>query len=358
MGSKSTHFEFIISYPVSNLKPGKSLQIRRWCTGTGMQGKNKREGSRITQREKKKAMKETLLSAAPHHTWNSSNTPSPRPLINDFVPVRFAGRGIDAEAKALLFNAFAYNIADQNMTPLDRCVNLDCLESASFQWLFTDTTFLHSILCASYATNDFMAPQWDGNPGRKTVFHLRETLSLLCIKMQNDIDLAWSLSSGPYFNGPAASWDSIIPIPYSTLLFNLYHPPSAWDFRLANVFRDFQYLTVIINRNKLKHTLQNPACFQGDLTSVQLRLMRLGDVLSTSIEKLVRLTMLAMLSTTFHIPGRRVPYDWVIGQLREMYVAARSELSRGTSLALWVLVTAAFTVAGTTSSGSRTLGHV
>jgi hypothetical protein len=177
-------FEFVLSDPVSNPKPGKSLQIRSRC----MQGKNKREGSRRTQRNKRRVAKESERCITPQRTQKSgaSNIPPPGPIISDLTLVRFAGPGIDSEAKGLLFKALAHNIADPAMTPLDRCVDLDCIESASFGWLFYDTAFLHSVLCASYAMNDFMAPRWDGNPGCKTVFHLRETLSLLRVKMQDE----------------------------------------------------------------------------------------------------------------------------------------------------------------------------
>lgn len=373
-----------------------------------MQGKNKREWSRRTQREKKKVAKEMTISVARDRTPETSANPSSIPLINNFVPSRFAGRGIDAEAKELLFKAFTYNIADRNKTPLDRCVDLDCLESSSFEWLFTDTAFLHSILCASYAITDFMSPQWNGNPGRKTVFHLRETLSLLRVRMQDEhvyqdeavlriimnltllaavfgdwvaasahfeglhrivhlrgnttflkarptlhfkldrIDLAWSLSSGrrPYFIQPISSWDRRVREPYTPLPPDLYQPSPEWDFRLANVFKDFQNIALKINRNKLKFVIYNPAIFQDDLASLQSRLMSLVDLVTTPVEQLVRLTMLAMLTTTFRIPGRRVPYTWVVEQLRENYIAAGNGIRHDKSLLIWVLMTVWITVAG------------
>ncbi|KAH7081276.1 hypothetical protein BKA63DRAFT_503502 [Paraphoma chrysanthemicola] len=334
MRSRDIQFEFVISDPVSNPKPGKSLQIRSRC----VQGKNKH----------------------------------------------------------------------RKKTPLDRCVDLECLESSSFEWLFTDTAFLHSVLCASYAINDFMSPQWNGHPGRKTVFHLRETLSLLRARMQDEhayqdeavlriiinltllaavfgdwvaaaahfeglhrivhlrgntaflkarptlhfkldrIDLAWSLSSGrrPYFIQPISSWDCRVKVPYKPLPSGLYQPSPDWDFRLANVFKDFQNITLKINCNKLKFVINNPAIFQDDLASLQSRLMSLADLVTTPIEQLVRLTMLAMLTTTFHIPGRKVPYTWVVEQLRDNYIAAGSEVRRDKSLLLWVLMTVLITVAG------------
>ncbi|KAF2183292.1 hypothetical protein K469DRAFT_635233 [Zopfia rhizophila CBS 207.26] len=407
MATPATTFEFVISDPVSNPKPGKSLQIRSRC----MQGKNKREGSRRMQRDKRRVAKEKEKKVAPQRTQEpiASGVSPPGSLISDLALVRFAGPGIDSEAKGLLFKAFAYNVANQALPPLDRCVDFDCLESASFEWLFSDTAFLHSVLCASYAINDFMAPQWDGNPGRKTVFHLRETLSLLQVKMHNEyvyqdesvlqvvinlallaavfgdwgpaaahfkglrkivqlrggleflrarpklhfkldrIDLAWSLSSGkkPFFLHPTVSWDSIISAPYSPLPPGLYRPSPDWDLRLVNVFRDFQYLLLRINRNALKHARYNAACFQGVLTSLQSRLMHLGDLLDNPVEKLVRLTMLTFLTTTFKVPGRKIPYGWVVEQLGDAYTkVAGGPFKQDRSLRLWVLVTAAFTVTG------------
>jgi hypothetical protein len=405
MRSKEIQFEFVVSDPVSNPKPGKSLQIRSRC----MHGKNKREGSRRTEREKKVFAKEMSTIIVSHSTPILPTRPSPRALINDFVPIRFAGRGIDSEAQALLFKAFVRNFLDRNVTPLDRCVDLDCLESSSFSWLFTDTAFLHSVLCASYAISDFMSPQWNGNPSRKTVFHLQETLSLLRIKLQNEgvhqdetilrvvinltllaavfgdwvaaaahfqalrrivylrgdmaflrtrptlhfkldrIDLAWSLSSGrrPYFVQPVKSWDCTIAAPYAPLPSYLYRPSAHWDYRVVNVFKDFQNLALKINRNKLRFVIHDPSIFQGDLASLQSRLISLADIVTKPTEKLVRLVMLVMLTTTFRIPGRSIPYGWVAEQLRETFVTASSEIRSDKSLLLWMLVVTSFTVAKT-----------
>ncbi|EUC39558.1 hypothetical protein COCMIDRAFT_111235 [Bipolaris oryzae ATCC 44560] len=357
MTSQHVQFDFIISDPVSNPKPGKSLQIRSRC----MLGRNKREGSRRTQREKRKIANEMLRSASSSRAPGHSNTFSPKPVVKDLIPTRFTARGIDPEAEMLLADAFAFNFLANDVTPLERCTNLDCLESVCFSWLFTDTTFLHSMLCASYAIKDFKSPQSKGSPGVKTTFHLQATLSLLRVKMQKSfahqdeavlrviinltllaigfgdwvtaathlkglrgivqlrgdaaflaerptlhfkldrIDLAWSLASGrkPYFMQPLKSWDCRIRCPYPTLPPDLYQPWAAWDYRIVNVFKDFQNLTLMINRNRLKF-----------------------------------------------LPGRRIPYAWVVQQLRIMYVTGGSEIRQDKSLLLWVLLTASITVAG------------
>lgn len=374
-----------------------------------MLGRNKREGSRRTQREKRKIANEMIPSVPSNRTPRRSTPLPTKPLIKDLVPIRFAGRGIDPEAEILLADAFAFNFLANDVTPLERCTNLDCLESACFSWLFTDTTFLHSMLCASYAIKDFKSPQSKGGPGVQTTFHLQATLSLLRVKMQkafahqdesvlrviinltllaigfgdwataathleglrrivqlrgdaafleerptlhfklDRIDLAWSLASGrkPYFMQPVKSWDCRIRCPYPTPPPNLYQPSAAWDYRILNVFKDFQNLTLMINRNRLKFVINNPEVCRPDLTSLQTRLICLADVVTQPIEELVRLAMLAMLTTTFQLPGRRIPYAWVVEQLRTMCITAGSEIRQDKSLLLWVLLTASITVART-----------
>lgn len=179
--SSAAPFEFVSVDPASNLKPGKSLQIRSRC----MQGKNKRAGSRRTRRKDEKAPQDAVepTTGIMKQEPILMRVPPPNTLLSDLALVRFAGPGINSEDKGILFKAFAYNFANQALSPLDRCVDFDCLESASFEWAFSDTAFLHSVLCTSHAISDFMSPQWDGNPGRKTLFHLRETLKLLQKKM-------------------------------------------------------------------------------------------------------------------------------------------------------------------------------
>jgi hypothetical protein len=129
---------------------------------------------------------------------------------------------------------------------------------------------------------------------------------------------------------------------------DLYQQSPDWDWRLANVFQDFQYLSLRINRNALLRARHDPTCFQNILTSLQSRLVHLGDLLETPLEQIVRLTMLAMMTTTFKTPGRALPYGWVIGQLQDVYKKAISGPFRfDTSLRLWVLITLTFTITGT-----------
>lgn len=184
MSTATTSFEFVITDPASNLKPGRSLQIRSRC----MRGKNKRDGSRRAIQEKKRLEKERMKRLQEEHNEVVlSEALQSDYLMSSLSIVDLSGKGIDGEARTLLSRAFYYNVMDTGRTPLDRCVDLDCLESTSFSWLFTDSAFLHSVLSSSFANNDFRNPGWNGRLSQKTIFHVQETLSLLQIKMQDPL---------------------------------------------------------------------------------------------------------------------------------------------------------------------------
>ncbi len=115
--------------------------------------------------------------------------------------------------------------------------------------------------------------------------------------------------------------------------------------RLASVFRDFQHLAITINENVREHARYNATCFQNILSSLQSRLMHLADKLKDSTEQLISLTLLAFLTTTFKVPGRKIPYTWVAKQLHTAYGQARDGILRSdTSLRIWVLMVAAISV--------------
>jgi hypothetical protein len=75
--------------------------------------------------------------------------------------------------------------------------------------------------------------------------------------------------------------------------------------------------------------------------------MHLDGTIENPIQELIRLTMLAFMTTTFKVPGRRIPYRWIVKELGNAYAkSAGGQLELDKSLHLWVLMTAAFTVTG------------
>jgi hypothetical protein len=167
----TTTFEFVALDPSAKLKPGKETLIRSRC----MQGKNRRPNSRRSQKEQKKKAS-NAIGLRPGESQSLLSVPD---VLNKFAFGRFPWPNIDTESRHLLFKAVAFNVSNASLTPLDRCVDFDALENVTFEWLFSDAAFLHSVLYATYAVNDFLSPQWNRQPGEKTLFYLRETLKLL-----------------------------------------------------------------------------------------------------------------------------------------------------------------------------------
>lgn len=80
----------------------------------------------------------------------------------------------------------------------------------------------------------------------------------------------------------------------------------SWDRRLVIIYRDLQYLTILINENVRRHTRLSRAVFQKFISSIQSRLLRLHKALPDPQAETLRLAMMAFLTTTLKIPGLRV----------------------------------------------------
>jgi hypothetical protein len=111
------------------------------------------------------------------------------------------------------------------------------------------------------------------------------------------------------------------------------------------VFRDFQRVANGINFNVRSHARQNAKCFQGILSSLQTRLMHLEHSLPQPIEQLVRLSLLALLTTTFKVPGRKIPYFWLAQRLETAFAEVCSgPVAVDPVLQQWVVVVAAISI--------------
>jgi hypothetical protein len=172
-------FHFVIADPSTNLKPGRDPAIRSHC----MQGRNRRDGSRRSQRDKKKKEAGKAIVVRKPSSGLESNIPRP---LDSWSLMQFACPDIDSEAKSLVLKAFSFTVAQQTLTALDFCIDFDRQESVAFQWLYSDAAFVRSVLYAAYAVQDITSPTWDGGqPGPATVLHLNKTLSLLRSRLES-----------------------------------------------------------------------------------------------------------------------------------------------------------------------------
>jgi hypothetical protein len=117
------------------------------------------------------------------------------------------------------------------------------------------------------------------------------------------------------------------------------------DHRLAAVFNDVKHLVHLINVHFAKNTKFHGEAFQASISSIQSRLLLLKDLLKgvSAMDEIVCLAMLAFMTTTFQIPGRKVPYWDLRRNLRkaiDKVWAARG----GSEVGVWVLVIGAISV--------------
>lgn len=119
-------------------------------------------------------------------------------------------------------------------------------------------------------------------------------------------------------------------------------PGPKWDPRLTNVFLDMQSLVAMVNEHARTGDRYPASSFQTALSSIQSRLDCLSGKLETSLEELVRLSLLALLTTNFKMPGIKVLYTWLSSRLREIYFTTRHRLHReDQALHIWIIITAA-----------------
>jgi hypothetical protein len=162
------------------------------------------------------------------------------------------------------------------------------------------------------------------------------------------LDLAFSLSSGkkPFHTHDSITWESHPSTLLSTTL-GMYQPPDSWDWRLSCTFVDLQNLVVKTNKHARSKTQYDALSFQSTLSSIQSRLTYLADLITDPVEELVRLIMLALLSTMLQTSGVPKPYGWIIRHVEQAYYKATSSShAMDGALHTWVLSMAAISVIG------------
>lgn len=114
---------------------------------------------------------------------------------------------------------------------------------------------------------------------------------------------------------------------------------------LAVVFHDLQCFTYAINANVCKRTRWESNSFQNVVNSIQSRLLQLPSTPEQPLSECLRLGMLAFLTTTFAMPGRRIPYTFLANRLQDLFDSSRDEaLDEHQTVCLWALLVGAVSV--------------
>ncbi|KAK3116345.1 hypothetical protein LTR53_003371 [Teratosphaeriaceae sp. CCFEE 6253] len=289
--------------------------------------------------------------------------------------------------------------------PMEQVVKLDILENSYIPWLFRDQAFAHSILLATSAFNDYRLSQ---PLSRTTLFHLKRTLGHLnkqlsdesayqsdtviytvvtlavlasmfgdpsatgthmaglqrivqlrggesflsvCSKqhfMLERLDLAWSLSSGcsPHFSHRPTDWQSAFPSPQTASQMDgpVIMIDDLVDSRLATVFYDLRRLAKIINTHGGQGRRMRGDVFQRVLVSIQRRLLWLRYTSKDDWSECLRLGMLAQLTATFQLAGRKIDYGALSAQFQESLEVLKASGTELQTLSSWLLLVAAMSV--------------
>lgn len=271
-------------------------------------------------------------------------------------------------------------------------------------WLLTDDAFFHSVIMSTSAMQDFFL----GQPlSDMTLYHLRKTLALLnqrlsegelyqmdstiwiilalamisgffCDfsatgthiaglrqivhlqggrsflearpKMQfklESLEFSSCLSSGAKARlwGPPMTWDPIFP---SLFAAPIEIPSSMFhDERIMAVFSDLRELVALANSHVACESRLDGGVFQAAMSSIRYRSLFLleDDGIRGTTGELLCLGMLAFLTTTFAVPGRRLPYPYLAARVRKAsWNQGITALTGSCHLDWWILLMCAMTV--------------
>ena len=167
------------------------------------------------------------------------------------------------------------------------------------------------------------------------------------------LDLSVSLNTGehPHFFTDPVSWgpifDGLTPVPAAG-----GHGPSRHvqsvdslgDRRLVVIFRDLQYFAGLMNAATGSNRRLRDTEFQNFTCSIQYRLLQLQGTLDDILGECFRLAMLAFLTTTFQIPGKKVRYPYLASRFRECCRTVEAATPQLQDLMLWLLMVGAISV--------------
>ena len=153
-------------------------------------------------------------------------------------------------------------------------------------------------------------------------------------------DLPSPTSSGLGFSVEDVGGQSSSPSNLSPNL-NFLHEP-----KLLVIFQDLLHFTALLNAPSSDSSNYTPRLkdteYQNYICSIQYRLLRLQDQLTSILDESTRLAMLALLTTTFQVAGQRAKYPHLERRFREFCRATCTGVP--SEVTLWLLIVSAMAV--------------
>ncbi|PVI06764.1 hypothetical protein DM02DRAFT_724086 [Periconia macrospinosa] len=104
------------------------------------------------------------------------------------------------------------------------------------------------------------------------------------------------------------------------------------------VYNDLRCFVNMLNTNITSKTYMPTDVFHQSIHSIQGRLLQLDGKLFDTIAECVRLGMLAVLTTTFRLPGPKMEYSYLHDCLRIRLHTVRPETTSARKMVFWVLM--------------------
>ena len=167
------------------------------------------------------------------------------------------------------------------------------------------------------------------------------------------LDLSFSLNTGeqPRFFTDPVSWTPtfdglpfVQPASGRSPSSGLRFLDDLEDHRLVVIFRDLQYFVMLLNTALVSKRRMRDTEFQNFICAIQYRLLQLQGTLDDIIGECFRLGMLAFLTTTFQIPGKKVRYPYLTSRFRECCTAMEADTPQLQELKLWLLMVGSISV--------------
>lgn len=110
------------------------------------------------------------------------------------------------------------------------------------------------------------------------------------------------------------------------------------DHRVAVIFQELQSLARRMNDKTSDHREILASDFHASVMSIQYQLFDLHNKLHDITSELIRVAMLASLTTTFQVLGTRIKHEYLTNRLRELCRAVEVSTEQLQHVMFWVLM--------------------
>lgn len=130
--------------------------------------------------------------------------------------------------------------------------------------------------------------------------------------------------------------------PNSPQFTQIHSPQSLFanlmDVRLAVIFQDLHSLARKVNMSQSEKHALSAGDLHSTIFSAQHRLFKLQNTLDSVLDELILISMLAFLTTTFQVQGRRIKYPLAANRMRELCIRIKAKDLHPQSLEFWILM--------------------